>query len=213
MKLTKLHIHDAYISKNIWQSFKVALLGQSTNHCYLCVCLSRFKTLSPPPSSYHFSILISSAGWLSQNVVKTNQYRCKRVPLPEFCASMSVEKTSEFSLRQQNSWYVQIQASLQLVQIWVSVICLMSIKEMEKPTVGSWQDIPLGHFVPEVAWHQLCCGFWGSGFTNYYSVLFHLLQSFSLLCLLYCNYQETNWLSVSSNLNTLLPYFTCSHHW
>lgn len=56
------------------------------------------------------------------------------------CLSKLVSHIHVFYVSSRTSWHVQIQSSLQLVQIQVFISCLLSIKSTGKPAVGFWRD-------------------------------------------------------------------------
>lgn len=70
-----------------------------------------------------------------------------------------------FSVNSRTSWYVQLQASLQLVYNRGSLNCLLSIKVMGRPAVSkTWLYCVVGSmgilFLISLCWLS-CCGFWG----------------------------------------------------
>lgn len=99
-----------------------------------------------------------------------------------------------FIVNSRTAWLIQIWASQQLVQIWIFVNNLISIKSGVK--FISWQSafdetcfaiirdmvsckgVPLVHFVLEVRYPLPCCGFWCIGHTHP-SVFFYFFPSLS----------------------------------
>lgn len=105
------------------------------------------------------------------------------------------------------AWYIQIQTSLQLFQIRVSVYCFLSIKVTRKTTVGSWQDLVSCEVVTlDIFFLKLCTG---QCAVVSEAVLFCFLLSLPLLCLLPCSFLESNWLGTTPISTYIpLPYFT-----
>lgn len=69
-------------------------------------------------------------------------------------------------------------------QIWLFINCLISIKTMGKSAVSTTFFAIVKNFLWHILFQKLCCGFWGSGLSSHYLVLFCFLLSLSLFYLL-----------------------------